>query len=130
LNVTQSPTGVMTYFDAKFNLLNKYELAYSTTSTQITETFTPDIFLSFPADGSPRLGKVRKFHKDLDVVPFASNESGFEAEIDGFDTSLSVSANEQEEIARLQAKVAFLEQILVQHSIPVPSENAVVSQKV
>lgn len=84
----------------------------------------------FSADGSPRLGKVRKFQKErpdhLDIIPFTSNESGFEAEIDAFDSSLSVSGNEQE-ITRLQAKVAFLEQILTQHSIPVPSDNAVVS---
>lgn len=82
------------------------------------------------ADGSPRLGKVRKFHKDrpdhLDVVPFVSNESGFEADVD-VDTSLSVSTNEQEEITRLQAKIAFLEQILAQHSISIPSDNVVVS---
>ena len=74
---------------------------------------------------------MRKFHKDrpdhLEVVPFVSNESGFEAEIDAFDTSLS-STNDQEEVTRLQAKVAFLEQVLAQHSIPVPSDNAPVSR--
>lgn len=78
-------------------------------------------------DGSPRLGKVRKFNKakgeNLDV-PFTSSESGFDTEIDCFD-SLSTSANESEEIVRLQAKVAFLEQLLGQNSIAIPVNEQV-----
>lgn len=73
-------------------------------------------------DGSPRLGKVRKFHKNRDMldVPFTSSESGFDTEIDCFDSSLSISGTETEEIARLQAKINLLEQVLKQHSIPIP----------
>lgn len=80
-------------------------------------------------DGSPRLGKVRKFHKNRELldVPFTSSESGFDTEIDCFDSSLSISASEVEEIARLQAKVGLLEQLLKQHSIPVPTNNQSVS---
>lgn len=80
-------------------------------------------------DGSPRLGKVRKFTKikgeNLDV-PFTSSESGFDTEIDCFD-SLSTSINESEEIVRLQAKVAFLEQLLIQNSVPIPVNEQVSS---
>lgn len=80
-------------------------------------------------DGSPRLGKVRKFHKNRDLldVPFTSSESGFDTEIDCLDSSLSISATEAEEIVRLQAKVNLLEQLLKQHSITIPTGNQVVS---
>ena len=86
----------------------------------------------FSADGSPRLGKVRKFHKikgDNLEVPFTSSESGFDTEVDCYDSSLSVSASEVEEITRLQAKIAFLEHILIQNSIPVPTIENKVSLK-
>ncbi|CAH0554943.1 unnamed protein product [Brassicogethes aeneus] len=72
-------------------------------------------------DGSPRLGKFRrkteKMRGDHLDLPLTSSESGFETEAD-LDSSLY--ASEHEEITRLQSKVAFLEQILVQHSIPIP----------
>lgn len=84
----------------------------------------------FAADGSPRLGKVRKFHKtkcDNIEVPFTSSESGFDTEVECYDSSLSISTNENEEITRLQAKVAFLEQVLAQNNIPVPANEVKVS---
>ncbi|XP_076250518.1 blastoderm-specific gene 25D isoform X2 [Rhynchophorus ferrugineus] len=72
-----------------------------------------------PTDGSPRLGKLRKFYKSRTPenleVPFTSSESGFDTEPE------SLSTCENEEINRLQAKVAFLEQVLVQNNIPVPT---------
>lgn len=85
--------------------------------------------LIIAGDGSPRLGKVRKFHKNRDLldVPFTSSESGFDTEIDCFDSSLSISGTEAEEIARLQTKVNLLEQLLKQHSIPIPTGNQAVS---
>ncbi|XP_015838739.1 ninein homolog isoform X2 [Tribolium castaneum] len=99
---------------------------YSPTKDGVLFGIGPSHAMSFAADGSPRLGKVRKFHKErpdhLDVVPFTSNESGFEAEIDAFDSSFSGT---DEEITRLQAKVAFLEHTLAQHSIPIPGDYAV-----
>lgn len=81
--------------------------------------------IMFSGDGSPRLGKVRKFHKNRDLldVPFTSSESGFDTEIDCFDSSLSISGTENEEIVRLQAKVNLLEQLLKQHSIAIPNGN-------
>ncbi|XP_019870125.2 ninein isoform X2 [Aethina tumida] len=79
-------------------------------------------------DGSPRLGKLRRKTtgslsdpmkgQDNLELPLTSSESGFETEADCLDSS--ISASEHEEIARLQAKVAFLEQVLVQNAIPVP----------
>ncbi|KAI4462157.1 ninein [Holotrichia oblita] len=78
-------------------------------------------------DGSPRLGKVRKFHKNKDVleVPFTSSESGFETELDCLDSSLSNSCNETDDtVNRLHAKIEVLEQILTEHSIPLPSDYA------
>ncbi|KAJ8955160.1 hypothetical protein NQ318_009053 [Aromia moschata] len=86
-----------------------------------------DVNLFSMTDGSPRLGKVRKFQKvkgeNLEI-PFTSSESGFDTEVDCYDSSLSVSASENEEITRLQAKVAFLEQILIQNSIPIPTNES------
>ncbi|KAF5279174.1 hypothetical protein FQR65_LT03421 [Abscondita terminalis] len=77
-------------------------------------------------DSSPRLGKVRKCHKkkseNLEVPP-TSSESGFDTELDALDSSLSISANDYEEINRLQARVMYLEEVLKQHSISVPSTN-------
>lgn len=80
------------------------------------------MFLLLTGDGSPRLGKVRKFHKNKDVLdlPFTSSESGFETELDCIDSSLSNSIGENEEIVRLQARIESLEQILVENSIPIP----------
>ncbi|KAK9753426.1 hypothetical protein QE152_g3486 [Popillia japonica] len=78
-------------------------------------------------DGSPRLGKVRKFHKNKDVLelPFTSSESGFETELDCLDSSLSNSCNETDDtVTRLHAKIEVLEQILTEHSIPLPSDYA------
>ncbi|KAF7285740.1 hypothetical protein GWI33_010159, partial [Rhynchophorus ferrugineus] len=78
-----------------------------------------DIQLLSMTDGSPRLGKLRKFYKSRTPenleVPFTSSESGFDTEPE------SLSTCENEEINRLQAKVAFLEQVLVQNNIPVPT---------
>nr|XP_023020787.1 ninein [Leptinotarsa decemlineata] len=78
-------------------------------------------------DGSPRLGKIRKFYNikqdNLDV-PFASSESGFDTEVDCFDSSSSLSTDDNKEITRLQAKIAFLEQILIQNKIPLPVVEA------
>ncbi|XP_066138947.1 ninein homolog isoform X1 [Euwallacea fornicatus] len=80
-----------------------------------------DIQLLRMTDGSPRLGKVRKYYKsrtpDNLEVPFTSSESGFDTEPE----SLSTSTCDNEEINRLQAKVAFLEQVLLQNNIPVPT---------
>lgn len=77
---------------------------------------------------SPRLGKLRKCsrHKiEANEMTFNSSESsGFDTELDGFDSSLSVSTNETTEIRQLQVKIALLEQILAQHSIPIPAPNA------
>lgn len=80
-----------------------------------------DVQLLRMTDGSPRLGKLRKCYKsrtpdNLDV-PFTSSESGFDTEPE----SLSTSTCDNEELNRLQAKVAFLEQVLIQHNIPVPT---------
>lgn len=79
------------------------------------------MFIKIVGDASPRLGKVRKFHKHKD--PFVSTESGYlEIELDGVE-SLSVSCNDNDEIiAGLHAKIATLEQILTQHSIPLPNK--------
>ncbi|XP_030759348.1 blastoderm-specific protein 25D isoform X2 [Sitophilus oryzae] len=70
-------------------------------------------------NGSPRLGKLRKCYKSRTPenleVPFTSSESGFDTEPE------SLSTCDNEEINRLQAKVAFLEQVLIQNNIPVPS---------
>lgn len=60
-------------------------------------------------------------------IPFTSSESGFDTGVDCFDSSLSVSGSELEEIARLQAKVNLLEQVLKQHSIPIPTSSEPVS---
>uniref|UniRef100_A0AAR5PKX2 EF-hand domain-containing protein n=1 Tax=Dendroctonus ponderosae TaxID=77166 RepID=A0AAR5PKX2_DENPD len=49
-------------------------------------------------------------------APFASSESGFDTEPE----SLSTSTCDPDEVHRLQAKVAFLEQVLAQHNVPVP----------
>lgn len=80
-----------------------------------------DMQLLRTTDGSPRLGKVRKCYKsrtpDNLEVPFTSSESGFDTEPE----SLSTSTCDNEEVNRLQAKVAFLEQVLIQHNIPVPT---------
>ncbi|CAG9759741.1 unnamed protein product [Ceutorhynchus assimilis] len=80
-----------------------------------------DVQLLRMTDGSPRLGKVRKCFTsrtpDNLEVPFTSNESGFDTEPE----SLSTSTCDNEEVNRLQAKVAFLEQVLMQHNIPVPT---------
>ncbi|XP_072388356.1 uncharacterized protein Nin [Diabrotica undecimpunctata] len=77
------------------------------------------------ADSSPRLGKIRKFHtknQENFEVPFTSSESGFDTEVDCPDSPLcDESSSENEEITRLQSKVAFLEQILKQNGIPVPN---------
>ncbi|CAG9815388.1 unnamed protein product [Phaedon cochleariae] len=82
---------------------------------------TKDANLFNITDGSPRLGKIRKFHnakrENLDI-PFASSESGFDTEVDCVD---SVSIEENENIKRLQSKIAFLEQILIQNGIALPS---------
>ncbi|KAL1491895.1 hypothetical protein ABEB36_012417 [Hypothenemus hampei] len=80
-----------------------------------------DIHLMRIADESPRLGKVRKCYKprssdNLDN-PFTSSESGFDTEPE----SLSTSNSENDEINRLQTKVVFLEHVLKQHNIPVPT---------
>ncbi|XP_050504267.1 ninein [Diabrotica virgifera virgifera] len=76
-------------------------------------------------DSSPRLGKIRKFHtknQDNFEVPFTSSESGFDTEVDCPDSPLcDESSSENEELTRLQSKVAFLEQILKQNGIPVPN---------
>ncbi|CAH1977041.1 unnamed protein product [Acanthoscelides obtectus] len=80
------------------------------------------------ADGSPRLGKLRKFHRPKPTsgasssnhleVPFASSESGFDTEVDVLDSSVASSAD-HDEVTRLQARVAFLEQVLRQHGLQV-----------
>ncbi|XP_057668880.1 ninein [Diorhabda carinulata] len=78
------------------------------------------------ADGSPRLGKIRKYHsknQDNYEIPFTSSESGFDTEADCPDSPLSISTNENEEVTRLQSKVAFLEYILKQNGIPVPDSQ-------
>lgn len=77
---------------------------------------------SVVGDASPRLGKVRKFHKHKD--PFLSSESGYlEIELDGVE-SLSVSSNDNDEIiAGLNARITSLEQILTQHSIALPNKQ-------
>nr|CAH7734877.1 unnamed protein product [Callosobruchus chinensis] len=85
------------------------------------------------ADGSPRLGKLRKFHRSkttgpssssshLLEVPLASSESGFDTEVDGLDSS--VSSADHDEVSRLQARVAFLEQLLKQHGLQVGEEDS------
>ncbi|KAK4875691.1 hypothetical protein RN001_012113 [Aquatica leii] len=77
-------------------------------------------------DSSPRLGKVRKCHKTKSEnleVPIASSESGFDTELDALDSSLSISANDYEEIGRLQARVMYLEEVLKQHSISEETTN-------
>lgn len=78
-------------------------------------------------NGSPRLGKVRKFTNKTNTdhnletnLPLTSSESGFDTEIDCCDSSLSASINNDEEIIKLRARNAFLEQILLQNSIPIP----------
>ncbi|XP_022900115.2 ninein homolog [Onthophagus taurus] len=78
-------------------------------------------------DTSPRLGKVRKFQKNKDILelPFTSSESGFETELDCLDSSLSNTSNETDDLVmRLQAKVDALEQVLLENSIPLPSHFA------
>ncbi|XP_060528922.1 ninein-like protein [Cylas formicarius] len=83
-----------------------------------------DVHLLRMTDGSPRLGKLRKFCKpkmpesNLEVSP-SSGESGFDTEPDSLSTS--TCDNNEAEISRLHAKIIFLEQVLVQHNIPVPS---------
>ncbi|KAB0794400.1 hypothetical protein PPYR_11239 [Photinus pyralis] len=75
-------------------------------------------------DGSPRLGKVRKCHKtksDNLEVPITSSESGFDTELDALDSSLSLSVNDSKEVCDLQTKVMRLEELLMQHGIPIPS---------
>ncbi|KAF5273885.1 hypothetical protein FQA39_LY01000 [Lamprigera yunnana] len=77
-------------------------------------------------DSSPRLGKVRKCHKTKSENPeglVTSSESGFDTELDGLDSSLSISINDYEEICRLQTRVMQLEETLKQHNISVPSAN-------
>lgn len=54
----------------------------------------------------------------------SSESSGFDTELDVLDSSLSVSTNETKEVGRLHAKIALLEHILAQHSIPIPAANA------
>ncbi|KAG5867823.1 hypothetical protein JTB14_028228 [Gonioctena quinquepunctata] len=87
---------------------------------------TKDSNLFSITDGSPRLGKIRKFHSvkpDNLEVPFTSSESGFDTEVDCLDSS-SAPTHYNEELTRLQAKVAFLEQILIQNKIPFPGFEA------
>ncbi|XP_050310369.1 ninein isoform X2 [Anthonomus grandis grandis] len=82
-------------------------------------------------NGSPRLGKLRKCYKsrtpEQSEVPFTSSESGFDTEPE----SLSTSTYDYDEVYRLQARVAFLEQVLLQNNIPVPTyeetENTIIS---
>lgn len=66
---------------------------------------------------------MRKFQKNKEYleVPFTSAESGYDVELDYLDASLSVSGNENEEILRLQNRIAALEEILAQHSVPFPT---------
>ncbi|CAG9864195.1 unnamed protein product [Phyllotreta striolata] len=76
----------------------------------------------FGIDKSPRLGKIRKYGTRSEAVegPFTSSESGFDGEGDYLDSSSSVSTNDNDELVRLQSKVAFLEQILKQNGVPLP----------
>lgn len=86
---------------------------------------------------SPRIGKVRRcYNKNqpgevlLDILgtqPLCnSSESGFEADLDCCDSSLSFNESENsDEITVLQTRVAYLEQLLVQNSIKVPASIAI-----
>ncbi|GLV41936.1 Ninein [Carabus blaptoides fortunei] len=88
---------------------------------------------------SPRLGKVRRCYQQQQQknqptgevllealgaqMPLNSSESGFEAELDCLDSSLSFTGSEgctNEEVNNLQSRIAYLEQLLLQHSIKLP----------
>ncbi|XP_018336876.1 ninein [Agrilus planipennis] len=68
-------------------------------------------------EGSPRLGKVRKYQKEeeLLVVQTGLNESG----LDGLSLSSS-SGTDSEEMQSMLSRISFLEDILKKHSISIP----------
>ncbi|KAK9877002.1 hypothetical protein WA026_016029 [Henosepilachna vigintioctopunctata] len=72
---------------------------------------------------SPRLGKIRKIPKNAEERP-TSSESGFCTEVEYSDNSFCLSPSaESKEIKRLQAKIIFLEQVLQQHNLTIPSDD-------
>lgn len=86
---------------------------------------------------SPRLGKVRKCYNRGEVLhdvlglPLNTSESGFEAELDYFDSSISFSGSEDvcsDEVKILQARITYLEQLLLQNSVKLP-ENLIKNNK-
>lgn len=73
--------------------------------------------------------KIRKFSEnknELEVpfksAEFKSSESGIDTDALYFDSSSnSLNCDNENEIKRLKAKIAFLEQILTQNNISVPT---------
>lgn len=83
------------------------------------------------AGGSPRLEKIRKFSENKNEleIPFKSSnykssESGIDTDVLYFESSSnSLNYDTENELTRLKAKIAFLEQVLIQNNIPVPSSE-------
>ncbi|KAL3268448.1 hypothetical protein HHI36_007559 [Cryptolaemus montrouzieri] len=77
------------------------------------------------SSNSPRLGKIRRLPKNFEERP-TSSESGFSTEVEYSDNPLCSSPSESKEIKRLQAKIIFLEEILQQNNITVPTDDNLV----
>lgn len=86
-------------------------------------------FFPFLAGGSPRLEKIPKFSENKNEleVPFRSSEyksseSGIDTDALYFDSSSnSLNFDNETELKRLKAKIVFLEQVLIQNNIPLPT---------
>lgn len=71
---------------------------------------------------SPRLGKVRRYQSGEilhDALGANSSESGFEAEFECLESSISFTSS-TDDVPILQARIAHLEQLLLQNSIKLP----------